>query len=75
MQLTSFFSERISIDEVLHAFIQAHHPRRIFQATLCMDCHCYANKSRADFADAALGGGSLKVGVVTNNFARNCLGP
>ena len=34
--LAVHYSERISVDEILHAFIQAH-PRRIFQATLLMD--------------------------------------
>ena len=30
------YSERISVDEILHAFIQAH-PRRLFQATSFVD--------------------------------------
>ena len=34
--MSMHYSERISVDEVLHAFVQAH-PRRIFQATLFMD--------------------------------------
>ena len=34
--MSMHYSERISVDEILQAFIQAH-PRRIFQATLFMD--------------------------------------
>ena len=34
--MSMHYNERISVDEVLHAFIQAH-PRRIFQATLFVD--------------------------------------
>ena len=34
--MSMHYSERIPVDENLHAFIQAH-PRRLFQATLFMD--------------------------------------
>ena len=34
--MSMHYSERISVDEILHAFIQAH-PRRLFQATLFVD--------------------------------------
>ena len=34
--MSMHYGERISVDEIFHAFVQAH-PRRIFQATLFMD--------------------------------------